>query len=753
MLANKQVLIVLDNADSTEVIQPLLPPSTDTCSVLITTRNKRMLRNQAISFDVMPFDMSTSLKMLEGLIGKERVADEKEGAQRIIKLLGGLPLAVRIMGSDLVETGNLTLQEYYDLLLDERTRLEYLTDWDDASKDVRASFELSFKRLPEKLQQLFISLAVFDGPDFSFDSVAAVTNIREAVIKRQLGQLQALSLLRAGPAIQPYKESPSAIMADAVLPQERYHLHALLKLFVTEKLAGVETQAFEWRWKATTYFVNFAHQQGRTDYHYLDIDWENIWGALQWAIQQNAWDLLAIGTAGLTQINLGVIGYLDARGYWREATRLLQTLLNANYYSASMDQAIILFKLGAFALRQADSTKAENYLMESWSLFSKPPMTETAILGQAYVCEWMAEMLMGRDQQGAEAWSQRGIELLQGIESSAARHEEGYLLIRHATILGRTGQITDAIACVNRGLVLLPDTPSAARVSAYMTLGVLQDITGERNAAKENWDKGVEQAKVVGDSRRLAGLWRNLALQAGETGDLQKQQAYTEQSLQLYQLIGDIVGEGHTSANLGYLHTLMGKHIEAGKNLETAKNLAIQNGMQDLEAIIEINLARWHITQRQYEEASLGLDIAHGICEKLKMSREIAEILRLRAQVAMHKNAYQEALKQIDSALELTQTYEDTLETGRNFRSKGDILHRTGRIAEAEDSYKRSIKCLSENQFERSRSCLALGIHYSEVPAFEQAQTWLGKALTGFKELNLEYYVQQTQEALDSMND
>lgn len=64
ILADKKVLLVLDNAHGTAEVQPFLPPTTETCSVLITTRNAKLLMEKANAFEVMPFDETNGMALL-----------------------------------------------------------------------------------------------------------------------------------------------------------------------------------------------------------------------------------------------------------------------------------------------------------------------------------------------------------------------------------------------------------------------------------------------------------------------------------------------------------------------------------------------------------------------------------------------------------------------------------------------------------------------------------------------------------------
>ena len=230
ILTNKKLLMVLDNAQDSEQIKWLLPTGEHN-DTLITTRNHKMLQGlSAHIITVNPFSENEAIEYLANVIGAERVLKERSSAKELGGLVGGLPLALSIVASLLNEAQDISIAEYTDLLRDEKTRLANLTDWEDITRDVAASFELSYQTLPAPLQHLFANLAIFDGPDFAARDVAVISKTPPVQAKLGLGRLRSLSLIGTG--LGDRELDLPVRLAD----EGRYQINPLLRAFAREKL-------------------------------------------------------------------------------------------------------------------------------------------------------------------------------------------------------------------------------------------------------------------------------------------------------------------------------------------------------------------------------------------------------------------------------------------------------------------------------------------------------------------------------------
>ncbi|WP_119726836.1 AfsR/SARP family transcriptional regulator [Thermomonospora amylolytica] len=218
LVADRRVLVVLDNAANADQVRPLLPAGPG-CAVLITSREILTTLEGAahVHLDVLFHDQAIAL--LEKLVGPERVAAERETADAIVQRCGGLPLALRIVGARLAARPGWPLSTIRDKLADAQTRLDELRVGDVT---VRASFETSYEGLCHGGQDLdrdaaraFRLFGVVPGPDVSLPVATALLGVPAARAENALERLVDAHLLH----------SPSPL---------RYKMHDLLRLFARE---------------------------------------------------------------------------------------------------------------------------------------------------------------------------------------------------------------------------------------------------------------------------------------------------------------------------------------------------------------------------------------------------------------------------------------------------------------------------------------------------------------------------------------
>lgn len=174
-LADRSVLIVLDNAESADQVRPLLPGSPG-CLVLVTSRDRLagLVANEGahrITLDVL--DPDDARVLLTGMIGKERTLAELDAVDELAAACAYLPLALRIAAANLVSTPYNGIAAY-TAELRHLGRLTALTINGDERGVVQAAFDLSHGRLDPASRRLFRLLGLVPGPDFTPNAAAAL---------------------------------------------------------------------------------------------------------------------------------------------------------------------------------------------------------------------------------------------------------------------------------------------------------------------------------------------------------------------------------------------------------------------------------------------------------------------------------------------------------------------------------------------------------------------------------------------------
>jgi MinD-like ATPase involved in chromosome partitioning or flagellar assembly len=156
-------LLVYDNADKIEEVQPLLPSGRG--HVLITSRNGAWSDKGRF----LPVDVFTREESIRHL--RQRMVSLTEAdANQVARVLGDLPLAVDTAGAWLAETG-FSVQEYLDLLGRQPTRTLSQSLPAEAPQEVSSTWDVSLDQLRETspaAARLFGLCSVM-APDISLD--------------------------------------------------------------------------------------------------------------------------------------------------------------------------------------------------------------------------------------------------------------------------------------------------------------------------------------------------------------------------------------------------------------------------------------------------------------------------------------------------------------------------------------------------------------------------------------------------------
>ncbi|MFD3516890.1 BTAD domain-containing putative transcriptional regulator [Streptomyces sp. NPDC058657] len=195
LTADRRLLVVLDNARSSEQVRPLLP-SGDDCVTVVTSRNRLdglIAGDLARSVPLRVLGPDDSTALLAGVLGAPRIAAEPEAARRLAGLCDGLPLALRITAARLATHPDWTLERHSAELADEQGRLALLSVED---RGVAAELRLSVQQLTGTAQLVFRSLGTHTGKTFDRYAAGALAGITPREAGAALDQLAAAHLVQ-----------------------------------------------------------------------------------------------------------------------------------------------------------------------------------------------------------------------------------------------------------------------------------------------------------------------------------------------------------------------------------------------------------------------------------------------------------------------------------------------------------------------------------------------------------------------------
>jgi tetratricopeptide (TPR) repeat protein len=238
LLADKRLLIVLDNARDADQLRPLLPGAPG-CLVLVTSRNRltSLIATedaQPIAIDLLTHD--EAYQLLTARLGAARVVAEPDAVDSLIAACARLPLALAIVAAHATADPHTSLTELAKNL--HTNRLATLTAGDAAS-DIRAVLSWSYRALTDPAARLLRLLALAPTPEISTTAAASLAGIdqdRTTVLLTELtnanlvtepapGRYTIHDLLRAYASEQSPAGNPDTDRNEAMLRLIDHYLH------------------------------------------------------------------------------------------------------------------------------------------------------------------------------------------------------------------------------------------------------------------------------------------------------------------------------------------------------------------------------------------------------------------------------------------------------------------------------------------------------------------------------------------------
>ncbi|MEU9844774.1 tetratricopeptide repeat protein, partial [Actinomadura sp. NPDC048032] len=526
-LANRRVLVVLDNARDEAQVRPLLPGASG-CLVLVTSRRWLALEGA----EVLPLDLFSAEEAIELLrrIAGDGVDAEPEHAAEVVRLCGYLPLAVRIAGT-LAARRSWTPARLAARLADEHKRLSRLKHGD---LDVRAAFTLSYRELSGPEAHLFRLLGTLVTLEFDADLAGALLGEeREA---------DPTDLLDA--------------LADATLIEEiasaRFHIHDLIRLFARELLNQEGDAAVERaRDRMLTWYgqkMNAAVQPlTRRPGQDVDDDPEQIGAALkalEWLDAEvpallSAMELAASAQhPGFLATSMAVLHpFLQSRRAWSAMERMARA--EESFAEIAGDSELL-----AGALEQAGQAQWQQGAFDR-AVTTLSHARDVARSGGLAGYEIDIQMMLARvfsdmrdDHRFQEAMrSARALARETGDRERAVRLDSF-----EALVAATASDVTDYDAQYARLVQVLAEARAGGQhglvARTLIIMGTLQHRRSKGGDAALLWQEALQIALDSEDEHTEANARENLATYYIDAGDHQRAREHCERALPIFLRIG-----------------------------------------------------------------------------------------------------------------------------------------------------------------------------------------------------------------------
>jgi DNA-binding SARP family transcriptional activator/tetratricopeptide (TPR) repeat protein len=333
LLADKRVLVVLDNARDAEQVRPLLPGAPG-CLVVVTSRDQLTglvagEGAQPVTLDLLSAEEARQL--LARRLGRGRVAAEPRAVEEIIASSARLPLALAIVAVRAATHPHFPLATLAAELREARGGLDCFTGVEEAA-DVRAVFSWSYRTLSREAARLFRLLGLHPGPDLAAPAAASLAGMPPGRVRPLLAELARAHLLT--------EHVPG-----------RHTFHDLLRAYATELVQTIDsdTDRQAARRRALDHYLRTAHAADRLIYPHRDQivltaaqaaatsePPANRTQALAWFAVEHPVLLAAIDQAAAArfdahawQLAWSMATYLERRGHWHDWAATGRTALEA----------------------------------------------------------------------------------------------------------------------------------------------------------------------------------------------------------------------------------------------------------------------------------------------------------------------------------------------------------------------------------------------------------------------------------------
>lgn len=233
-------------------------------------------------------------------------------------------------------------------------------------------------------------------------------------------------------------------------------------------------------------------------------------------------------------------------------------------------------------------------------------------------------------------------------------------------VAGQRDELSDCCEHLEHSLGLyreLCDLPRTAQ--ACNNLGNVLRLQGQMARALSCLQQGLELARRVGDTRDEALLLITIAEVYGDQGLWEQSVPNLEQALPLAEASGVAARVIPMHQVLGAAYVQVGRLEEARKHLLEAERLSLETDHRRFTPDIQLELAFLEAAEGHLEESQRRIDLAAEAAGPSPPEAFVALLRRGRASLAMRQGRWDEAVRLLESSLEVLARASRIVELGR----------------------------------------------------------------------------------------
>jgi tetratricopeptide (TPR) repeat protein len=611
-LADRRVLVVLDNAAGPEQVRPLLPGGSGSL-VVITSRDRLaglVAREGAARLVLDVLAPTEAVALLARVLGERRVSAEPGAAAELTRLCGYLPLALRIAAANLTIHPDLRLADYVTELLEDDPLAALEVEGDERST-VRRAFDLSYTRLTGTTRRLFRLLGLVPGVDLDADAAAALTGVPVEEASRLLDRLTGAHLV----------DRPAA---------GRYALHDLLRRYAVARAEDEDTEPA--RRAALTRL--FDHYQTRAAAAMDSAFPEKRHGRPSPQAAATAGRPLTLEAArawlDAERANLvAVVGHASRHGWPEHACTLAATiwlyLLSAPHYTdaiASNEHAL------QAAVASGDRVAQGGALTNLGSVF------------------WR----IGRPVE-AMTYLDRGLAIRREVGDRAG---EGWTLNNMASVHWSCGRYPEFFDYCGQALAIFREVEDlVGEYTALNNISVVHLRRGHSDEALEPAERALAVARGMGYGFGEANALNTLSLIYLRSRRYPETLQHAGRALEIARKVGDRYSEACALDTFALVHLRQGHHGPALDHAERSLELARAMGHRHLEAAALNSLGEVHRAAGRPEAGLVRHQAAQRLAKETDNRDEEARALDGAAHALEHTGHPEQARQYWHQALRI----------------------------------------------------------------------------------------------------
>jgi tetratricopeptide (TPR) repeat protein len=324
--------------------------------------------------------------------------------------------------------------------------------------------------------------------------------------------------------------------------------------------------------------------------------------------------------------------------------------------------------------------------------------------------------------------------------------ETALILLGIAGILRRQGKFAEGIEWCQQSIEMAEqitgDEAQQVVAKAYYNLGDLHNRQGNSREAIRYGQQSRDIYERIQDITGLTSANNNLGVVYTDVGEYDDAQQALSKSLELARKIGDVQQIGFLSNNLGNIYLYRGEWEKAVATFKQGNETFRQIGNAYADAVTLGNMAQVYIYHNDLAHAEEALKRYEQLIKNINAVGDLSEVERRWSEFYLRQNDYPSALAHIQSSIDFATAQKDRQEEGKSQRVLGDVLAKLGEYDRAITALQASHAIMTDlNTYEKARTLLVLAEVEIKTSRREAARAHLDEALTIFKSLGAQYFV------------